>query len=314
MSLRCFLPCWTRCWSGSRTAPPGRTVACWARSGRAARCSGAGRGAYAASRSENTSRSGSDPNHCDTEADRLPPAASIHQNQTTVRHGLGSRSVRAHISGIRCQFGWSKSKIRFICYCKRESVEEKPCNGATEAEPGIVGFRGSHCATGSLDSVIQREVLDPNMSHESSTVAIFSIIFIPDLLAASKRSRAGTAFRRAVMTVTAGRGRDAAHNTLRLTENSFKTDWHDFYKQKFPYIRADKNVKTVTWMQCKSLWIKVSAKCINVNITLILFYFFGLLFWPNIYIKIYKWFLFSFLFCFSFKTLTNHWIILFWSQ
>ncbi len=25
------------------------------------------------------------------------------------------------------------------------------------------------------------------------------------------------------------------------------------------------NVKTVTWMQCKSLWIKVSAKCINVN-------------------------------------------------
>ncbi len=31
--------------------------------------------------------------------------------------------------------------------------------------------------------------------------------------------------------------------------------------------RADKNVKTVTWMQCKSLWIKASAKCINVNVT-----------------------------------------------
>ncbi len=29
--------------------------------------------------------------------------------------------------------------------------------------------------------------------------------------------------------------------------------------------RADKNVKTVTWMQCKSLWIKASAKCINVK-------------------------------------------------
>ncbi len=25
-------------------------------------------------------------------------------------------------------------------------------------------------------------------------------------------------------------------------------------------------VKTVTWMQCKSLWIKASAKCINVNV------------------------------------------------
>ncbi len=33
------------------------------------------------------------------------------------------------------------------------------------------------------------------------------------------------------------------------------------------------NVKTVTWMQCKSLWIKASAKCINVNITKIIFYF-----------------------------------------
>ncbi len=28
-----------------------------------------------------------------------------------------------------------------------------------------------------------------------------------------------------------------------------------------------KNVETVTWMQCKSLWIKASAKCINVNVT-----------------------------------------------
>ncbi len=26
------------------------------------------------------------------------------------------------------------------------------------------------------------------------------------------------------------------------------------------------NVKTVTYMQCKSLWIKASAKCINVNV------------------------------------------------
>ncbi len=26
------------------------------------------------------------------------------------------------------------------------------------------------------------------------------------------------------------------------------------------------NVETVTWMQCKSLWIKASAKCINVNV------------------------------------------------
>ncbi len=32
--------------------------------------------------------------------------------------------------------------------------------------------------------------------------------------------------------------------------------------------RADKNVETVTWMQCKSLWIKASAKCINVNVKL----------------------------------------------
>ncbi len=28
------------------------------------------------------------------------------------------------------------------------------------------------------------------------------------------------------------------------------------------------NVKTVTWMQCKSLWIKAFAKCINVNVML----------------------------------------------
>ncbi len=26
------------------------------------------------------------------------------------------------------------------------------------------------------------------------------------------------------------------------------------------------NVETVTWMYCKSLWIKASAKCINVNV------------------------------------------------
>ncbi len=31
--------------------------------------------------------------------------------------------------------------------------------------------------------------------------------------------------------------------------------------------RPDKNVETVTWMQCKSLWIKASAKCINVNVS-----------------------------------------------
>ncbi len=29
--------------------------------------------------------------------------------------------------------------------------------------------------------------------------------------------------------------------------------------------------KTVTWMQCKSLWIKASAKCINVNVNVNLF-------------------------------------------
>ncbi len=29
------------------------------------------------------------------------------------------------------------------------------------------------------------------------------------------------------------------------------------------------NVKTVTWMQCKSLWIKASAKCINVNVNIV---------------------------------------------
>ncbi len=27
--------------------------------------------------------------------------------------------------------------------------------------------------------------------------------------------------------------------------------------------------KTVTWMQCKSLWIKASAKCINVNVNVL---------------------------------------------
>ncbi len=31
--------------------------------------------------------------------------------------------------------------------------------------------------------------------------------------------------------------------------------------------RADKNVETVTRMHCKLLWIKASAKCINVNVT-----------------------------------------------
>ncbi len=30
--------------------------------------------------------------------------------------------------------------------------------------------------------------------------------------------------------------------------------------------------KTVTWMQCKSLWIKVSAKCINVNVNVMYIY------------------------------------------
>ncbi len=29
--------------------------------------------------------------------------------------------------------------------------------------------------------------------------------------------------------------------------------------------------KTVTWMQCKSLWIKASAKCINVNVNILIF-------------------------------------------
>ncbi len=85
----------------------------------------------------------------------------------------------------------------------RESVEEKPCNGATEAEPGVGWCRGSHCATGPLDTVFQREVLDPNLSHESSTVAIFSLLFIPALLAASDRLERERHFKRAVMTVTA---------------------------------------------------------------------------------------------------------------
>jgi len=56
----------------------------------------------------------SDPNHCDTGADRLPPAASMHQNRTTLTHGLGARSVRDHLGCIRCGFGWSESKFRFI--------------------------------------------------------------------------------------------------------------------------------------------------------------------------------------------------------
>ncbi len=30
--------------------------------------------------------------------------------------------------------------------------------------------------------------------------------------------------------------------------------------------RKKKKKKTATWMQCKSLWIKASAKCINVNV------------------------------------------------
>ncbi len=27
------------------------------------------------------------------------------------------------------------------------------------------------------------------------------------------------------------------------------------------------NKKCIAWMHCKSLWIKASAKCININIT-----------------------------------------------
>ncbi len=32
------------------------------------------------------------------------------------------------------------------------------------------------------------------------------------------------------------------------------------------------NVETVTWMQSKSLWIKASAKCINVNVKCMLWF------------------------------------------
>ncbi len=37
---------------------------------------------------------------------------------------------------------------------------------------------------------------------------------------------------------------------------------------KFEYLIKELiKCKTVTWMQCKSLWIKASAKCINVNVS-----------------------------------------------
>lgn len=79
-----------------------------------------------------------------------------------------------------------------------ENVYEKTLllshRSRTGSRLGVAGFCGSQCATGSLDSVFQREVLDPNLSHESSTVAIFSLLFILDLLGASKRFRAVTAF------------------------------------------------------------------------------------------------------------------------
>ncbi len=32
------------------------------------------------------------------------------------------------------------------------------------------------------------------------------------------------------------------------------------------------NAETVTWMQCKSLWIKASAKYINVNVNVLCFH------------------------------------------
>lgn len=94
-------------------------------------------------------------------------------------------SVRDHISRIRCQFG-----IQNPLYLRESVTLEESGSGSG------TGCRGSHCATGPLDSVNQREVLDPNLSHESSTVAIFSLLFIP---AASERLERD----RAVMTVTA---------------------------------------------------------------------------------------------------------------
>lgn len=148
MSSWCFLPCWTRCWSGSRTARPGRTVARWARSERAVRRSGAGRGASAASRSENTSRSGSDPNHCDTGTDRLPPAASMHQNQTTLRHGLSQGSYRLDMVSVRMIW----VQIPLYLLVQSRMCTRKPCNGAAEAEPGLSSAsRGSAVLSARLD-------------------------------------------------------------------------------------------------------------------------------------------------------------------
>ncbi len=59
------------------------------------------------------------------------------------------------------------------------------------------------------------------------------------------------------------------YNILQLSCSSNGTAWrkqrqdHGFDSQgKQELIKC----KTVTWMQCKSLWIKASAKCINVNV------------------------------------------------
>ncbi len=46
--------------------------------------------------------------------------------------------------------------------------------------------------------------------------------------------------------------------------------------------------KTVTWMQCKSLWIKTSAKCINVNVNVCILCIYLLCMYKYKHMHVYK--------------------------
>ncbi len=55
--------------------------------------------------------------------------------------------------------------------------------------------------------------------------------------------------------------RDTRPNNSDDLKAAIKATWASQGKQKLV------KCKIVTWMQCKSLWIKASAKCINVNVS-----------------------------------------------
>lgn len=66
----------------------------------------------------------SDPNHCDTGAGRLPPAASMHQNRTTL-----ADSVRVQSGIISAGFGVGSDdrspNSALFGYCNRECLHKK---------------------------------------------------------------------------------------------------------------------------------------------------------------------------------------------